>query len=501
MRAVLRYLTSSIWAALFTATLTALASQLGLIAVTQSLAPDAIVPGQGYTLMYRFDQPIFRWRIFTFFADDPGTAAQSDLVLGEDGRQLGPPDSEQSLHLRVEPRIYRYLLVSLIILASLTIVFSNGIFHEGGLKRYIPATEVSLPPTSATKAKRDVLASVCLYGTGLLIILAVINCAELLKDRTNFRLQEEGRVPTISESVIYWKTRALLDGSIPDKDVVFVGDSSALMSIMPKQFTETTGLSSISLSSDASYTLEFQNRILDVYLRTHRSPRTIVAHLSYIILGSGSAPAGIALFLAQRDRGLNWLEDFEHNTRRSKFNLEGVSFYYSTKFLARKMGESLGFHFTDGALERPRGSFGSDTEVARFIKDSDGFLPNPLTGPQGGPAHVEGIFEFPEYMTPMLQNLFAIARDHGSRLVFVPNPLSEKYDTPANLGQLRRVETRLREIARDYDNVCFPEPAIRFYPDSEAWDNAHLAQGGVVKETRFLADAVTTDCGRTVPSH
>jgi hypothetical protein len=54
----------------------------------------------------------------------------------------------------------------------------------------------------------------------------------------------------------------------------------------------------------------------------------------------------------------------------------------------------------------------------------------------------------------------------------------------------------LREIARDYDNVCIAEPSIRFYPDSEAWDNAHLVKGGLAKETQFVADAVTSDCGR-----
>jgi hypothetical protein len=69
-------------------------------------------------------------------------------------------------------------------------------------------------------------------------------------------LEEEGRVPDIGESMIYWKVRSMLDHTMADKDVLFVGDSSGLMSIDPREFTRFIGLSSTSLAIPDSYTQE-----------------------------------------------------------------------------------------------------------------------------------------------------------------------------------------------------------------------------------------------------
>jgi hypothetical protein len=285
----------------------------------------------------------------------------------------------------------------------------------------------------------------------------------------------------------------MLDHTMADKDVLFVGDSSGLMSIDPREFTRVTGLSSYSLAIPGSYTQDFQNEMLRIYLETHRKPQVIVAHFSYLVLGLGGNKPWIATWLGIRDQALKWLTEFEHDSRHFQFDLNVVTLYYSGKFLLGKAAAHFGIPLADTALTRKRGPYPSDEDMARVLMVQEGALPYGRRAEAGSPAHVEYYdLEFAEFMVPMLEKLFTMARDNDIRIVFVTNPVSEKFDTANNRRRFEAIETRVVQIAQPFKDVCIVQPFFRFYPHEEAFDNAHLVEGGVDKETHFIARAATT---------
>ena len=99
----------------------------------------------------------------------------------------------------------------------------------------------------------------------------------------------------------------------------------------------------------------------------------------------------------------------------------------------------------------------------------------------------------------MLSNLFQMAATRHIPMLFVANPLSERFDTPSTRQYAVELEQAVSKIAAGFPNVCIVQPFLRFYPDEEAFDNAHLVLGGLEKNVQFLADAARKGCPAASP--
>src|SRR5262249_10325294 len=79
-------------------------------------------------------------------------------------------------------------------------------------------------------------------------------------------------VPSLEESIIQWQAYHLLT-SVDDQNVLFVGDSSCLMGVMPQVIAQKTGQKCWNLGTIGFMATDGHADMLDLYLAKNRPPQ------------------------------------------------------------------------------------------------------------------------------------------------------------------------------------------------------------------------------------
>lgn len=99
------------------------------------------------------------------------------------------------------------------------------------------------------------------------------------------RFYPADRVPTVGESIVYWKYNFLLrsEKTRPYR-IVAVGDSSCLMGVVPKVIEAKTGRKTLNLGIDGSYGMGLQTDMLELYMAKYAPPELVILHISAPVL-------------------------------------------------------------------------------------------------------------------------------------------------------------------------------------------------------------------------
>ena len=265
------------------------------------------------------------------------------------------------------------------------------------------------------------------------------------------RFYHPGVVPTFTESVTQWQTRRVLD--LPRAaDVIFLGDSSVLMGIIPERMEREVGRDVENFGMIQTIGIDGHVDLLVRYLETHAPPEILVYYFSdgtlSQLLDEGSGQE-------VRDAYREWL-GFPG----------GVKGLWPT---ARARSRARTLWAADWYEATPK-----DEGVREFIFRHQGFV----RSTQERAALKEVPIGYNEPIEPQLLRFFRVAEEHGIRLFLMHAPMADQYDRPDNRRRHAVNERLLVELAASFPAVRVVLPFARYAPTEAFVDYEHLSLRG-----------------------
>lgn len=294
-------------------------------------------------------------------------------------------------------------------------------------------------------------------------------------------------VPTLEESIIQWQVRHLLT-EVPPQDIVFIGDSSCLMGVIPSRIEQRTGDSAWNLGTVGSLSTKGHARILEMYLKRHASskPKLVVCVLAQPTLSRTAEEVEESGVL---NRFQEWLdgEDAGQSAQAPLAQLPGYR-------LRRPMYGAFEDLFADRqpvqhVLDAPRGPFFSDTAVCQTLLKNQGYLPEPRRNKLS--AQVSDADEMPtDDSLAGIVKMFELARSNSIKMLVLMTPLPESYRTAETVEDFQRLEDELAAAAQPFPNVDLAVPLLRYLADDQFGTPHHLTEGGASRNSDHLAQVI-----------
>lgn len=294
--------------------------------------------------------------------------------------------------------------------------------------------------------------------------------------------------PTPEESIIQWQVHHLLT-DVPPQDVVFVGDSSCLMGIVPQRIMEQTGLPAWNLGTVGSMSTHGHARILELYLQRNSStkPKLIVSYFAPpTLLRTSEQVAQLGVF----NRFQEWLHGTDAG-QAAQAPLAQLPGYRLRRPLYAAAGQLLGDESRPTpVLNVKRGPFPSDDSIRETLLKNRGYLPEPRRRTK---LQVRELQQAPMPTADSLVgivHMFKLAQAYSVDLLFVMTPLPESYRTPEIEQTYRDLEERLRQAARPYPKVQLSAPLLRYYSDEDFGTLDHLSEQAAPKNSDDIAGLI-----------
>lgn len=324
---------------------------------------------------------------------------------------------------------------------------------------------------------------------GFMLILAIETISEIVAPGTAkpeiHRFYPNDRVPDYGESLVQWKTHLLMNTDRPF-DVLVAGDSSANFGVDPRIIQDATGLTTINLGIDGSYTLDIPLDLADAYLAEHAPPKLMVLHISDD--GVRMSRSGIAL--NRRDFLRKWFDELglrEH----SGFILPSRKFWNRVNQEGR--AELWGiFDLTLGIKRRGKlGNVFSDQEIKIHIAETSGFIPLVHGKPSAVEPRARELLFSLKTAQRMIRRTFEMAAQRQTPVLVITNPLSEIDCISETLINYAASEEILRDISSPYTNI-YIAPLLRCYNNDWVESTAHLTPLGAQENSREIASWITS---------
>lgn len=300
-------------------------------------------------------------------------------------------------------------------------------------------------------------------------------------------------VPDLSESVIQWQTHNLFTCPAAS-DVLFFGDSSCLMGVIPKVVTDCTGKSAWNLGTIGYLTLEGHADLFELYARLHGTPKLAIYHATYYTWKmTEEERASLGFLLAFREWGV---------TNPLKSSWSDLSTWLPTNRANHLALSSLRRLFVSSEdtrqyLSKPRGVYPSDDDVRDQLRETRGFLPEVFTSTTRE-QWKEFARKFRSKVLPVLdpacveplQRMFRFAETNGIQLVVLMAPLCECFEGPDMEAAYYKLESDLRELTGPYARVRVESPLLRTVRFEDCATDTHLTLEGAKKNSRDLAERI-----------
>ena len=277
------------------------------------------------------------------------------------------------------------------------------------------------------------------------------------------RFYAAGTRPTLSSSLVQWQT-VRARGLSNTADVIFIGDSSCTMGVIPEVLESRTALDVENFCLVQWLSIDGQIDIFEEYLKTHNAPRALVYYFSDAVLGMSHAKFSQ---LAMRDSYRSWLG---RDTRNVAFA------WPSTRLRTRARG-LIGGHFYQETH--------NDMGVRDFMVRHQGFVRESRVDAAEIavpvlPLHVDS--------ADGLQRLFSLAARHEMTVYLMHAPVPQLADSLSVREDLGENEALMRALASDYPGVKIALSFLHFAPTTYFRDYEHLAIEGAQQNSYFIAE-------------
>jgi hypothetical protein len=292
------------------------------------------------------------------------------------------------------------------------------------------------------------------------------------------------KAPTVTESVVEWQVRRLLDGGPPD-DVAFFGDSSCLMGIVPGALSGS-GIEAWNYGTIGWLSIDGYADLLHLYAERRGRPRLAVCYMSMYPLTV--TPDEIER-MGFREAFLDWVHP--GRWEGSLADLPGALpsreihlFFEPTA--ARLAGSAF--------LREARGPYPSDEGLRALLVDNRGYLPALVTRnlEAGGEARLDPQGPW----IPSLKRLFKTADEGGIPLLLLLHPFPESGRSRPEARERDSWQRLVEVIAAPYRGVRVGSPLVRYLPRRLFATEAHLTPEGARVNTEELTPLLLGALGR-----
>jgi hypothetical protein len=323
-------------------------------------------------------------------------------------------------------------------------------------------------------ARALLLACACVAGMESLLAFAL---PKTIDPRTVYPFIYFNVPPSLESSILQWQMDILLSRQIPEVDVLFLGDSSCLMGVIPRILEKKTGLKVWNLGTIAWLATEGHADVLQLYLKSHAKPRLIIYYISIYPLTATSAEIN----------GLGYLDTFQTWLGlRPSFFVSRIPSYRLRQLLQWTLPRRF---LRKDFLDHPRGPFPSDIEVHRLLLESHGSLIE--TRKEDMSKYSSPRLHFSPDCVPGLQHLFALSDTYHVPLYIVLNPLPVCSKTPQLNVDLAQIHQELRKVIEGKRKVHIRIPFGRYFPNEDLATLYHLSERGAQRNTEELSQWIS----------
>jgi hypothetical protein len=342
----------------------------------------------------------------------------------------------------------------------------------------------------AARRARRILCWAIVAFLGLQVIASLKQTTSLSK---RFNEVDLVQVPSLAESIVQWQVSNLFD-DIGPMDVVFFGDSSCLMGVMPRVVEEETALRCWNFGTLGWLSTDGHADLLQLFVDRHGPPRLAVYYVTTWPLTATQKDIETCGYLK---RLREWLVE----------DTEGIDSGWLDRLPSSKMRfwlQTLISHYfvhdreRERFLNSPRGLYPSDAVVHGLLKTSHGFMAEVSTGKTEADwqEHARTLRELarPKLASDCisgLRHMFALADARGFDLIVRMNPLPEAFRSAEADAAFAGLEADLQTLTASYQRVHIVSPILRYYPNSLHSTVTHLSEAGARQNSAELADLVT----------
>ena len=289
--------------------------------------------------------------------------------------------------------------------------------------------------------------------------------------------------PTVTESVVEWQVRHLLEGSERD-DIVFFGDSSCLMGVVPGVLGES-GVSAWNYGTIGWLGIDGYADLLKLYVDHRGKPGLAVCYMSmYPLTVSNEEIDRMGFRQAFRD----WV--FPGRFEGSFRDLEALPTRRLHLLFEPTAAELRGTAFLDEA----RGPYPSDAGLRTLLLDNRGYLPALVS--RNLEAGDETRLDPQGPWIQALKRLFASADARGVTLLLLIHPFPEKWRGRRDGAERAAWQHLMEAIAAPYPRVRVGTPLVRYMPRRLFATAEHLTEEGAIENTRELAPLLLAGLAR-----
>lgn len=292
----------------------------------------------------------------------------------------------------------------------------------------------------------------------------------------------------------------LINGRFPEltsPNVVIIGDSTAMQSLIPSDFKKTKA---ISLATSGTSTIEAYYRLSD-YLKKNKSPRCVLLMTSYgaheFHLDTLFWPLTVGHAVLTYDQLMDYYRRSRELNQRPGNEMTAIE--AMSRFFSERFQYYVQFGMLNRALFQPNLMFTHPQRSYRIFRRTLGggplqrrpiWLGIPFDGPNQ--EFLKNEFTTDPALDFYFQKILSLTKDRGIQLYLDYGPVARSARTEASERWLTKAMAHLEELRKPYENA-HSLLNIDWYADSSFTDSTHL---NWTAGRRYSAkvDAEISDC-------
>lgn len=297
------------------------------------------------------------------------------------------------------------------------------------------------------------------------------------------RFYPPNRIPALEESIIQWQVYHALNVQQPI-DILFLGDSSALMGLRPTLIQARTGLTCWDIGTLDYLSTPGNVDILEMFLRQHPTPPKVVVY--HIISWSFSLSQSSLQQFGYIDRLQKWVS----LSLSEKKNLSAGNFLPSMQYrrTAQRLLTTFSMQENEAWLNSPRGPYPSDNEIRQTLLKNQGAMTEVVRADSVDQyLDLRRMLRIDPSIVAEIRRLIDICARASIRLIFVTNPIPNVAETAENREGLTSMEAQLQQIVQGNKHVTFYTPFARFYPVELCNSYNHLTEAGAIRNSEEVS--------------